>query len=635
MFQDNAIVPLCDAHKVLVATPFPFSRETLIDDADVEGASFLLSRRGRKMGTQLRFNDLMQTVLAAGERSGLGAVTLWRQCVDMLAQNDRPDRAPLHPRERAALLERLKDLRPKLSETQRIATVVELGGRLRSPTLIGFFAEDKASICAAAMARAQLPDGVWPPLLHSLSPTARGVLRGRRDLGPQTVRGLEAFASADLVLTSDAMVLTPAMMVDAEAVDAAPEDAVQEPIAKVVPLAPLVSQDQIRSLVDRIERFTSNRRAPDMPSQTAPAAEAPPAWASSSRAFSFETDVSGTIVWVGEGPRAGLIGLSLAEPAPDGGSGPDGHVAGAFVRRSGFQSGRYAIVGGAMAGEWRMSATPFFDPRSGRFQGYRGQARRPHMHEVASAPPPEPTGIAGLSSDSLRQLVHELRTPLNAILGFAEIIEQQLFGEAGPEYREMAGKIAIDARHLLSAFDDLDLAARVSRGDETGTPRAVDPALLVTQIASRFQIGGDVGGGAAAVQVDIATAQGLPHVRIDPIQGERMVQHLLRTLVSVAPAGEAVTGSCWFQPDAGSGRVVLALDRPSSLDGMEEAQLLDPGYTPEGEWADGPLLGLGFSLRLIRSLAAGCGGSLDIDAHRFLLAMPAIADLDEGEAGQA
>ena len=71
--------------------------------------------------------------------------------------------------------------------------------------------------------------------------------------------------------------------------------------------------------------------------------------------------------------------------------------------------------------------------------------------------------------------------------------------------------------------------------------------------------------------------------------------------------------------------VVLAIDRPSSLAGMEEAQLLDPGYTSDGDWADGPLLGLGFSLRLIRSLAGACGGSLDVEPGRLLLAIPAAS----------
>ncbi|WP_372859745.1 sensor histidine kinase [Sphingobium lactosutens] len=560
----------------------------------------------------MRFNDLMQTVLAADDRSGPSAVTLWRQCVDLLAQHDRTDREPMDRQERAALLDRLAGLRPKLTETQRIATVVELGRRLRSATLVSFFANDRPSIAAAAMARAELPDAVWADLLPQLTPTARGVLRGRRDMGVKTRQGLEAFGSADLVLTTvrvdmigdTAMLLTGDMAADEEAAPA-PRS------ATITQLRPAVrDEDQIRNLVDRIAQFTSTRR-PAVDHMASPAEPTLPA----AHIFAFETDATGIILWIDQGPRAALIGLSLGEAAMDGGSGPDGHVAGAFARRSGFRNGRFTIVGGAMAGEWRMSATPFFDARSGRFQGYRGQARRPYLHEVAIQP--APMAMTGLSADSLRQLVHELRTPLNAILGFAEIIEQELFGPAGEGYRDMAGKIAVDARHLLTAFDDLDLAARVSRGEDDVEPRLIDPRHLVSQVAVRFR---EQDGIAA---VDIAMAPDLPPVLIDPVQGERMVQHLFRTLISVTPTGEAVTGACWLRPDMGQGSVVLAVDRPSSLAGLDEAQLLDPGHGVDGDWVDGPLLGLGFSLRLIRSLAGSCGGSLEIEAGRVLLALPA------------
>lgn len=587
----------------------------------------------------MRFNDLMQTVLAAENRSGMGAVTLWRQCVDLLAQNDRPDRKPLPLGEKDALLDRLAGLQPKLSETQRIATVVELGGRLRSPTLVEFFANDRPSIAAAAMSRARLPDDAWVALLVKLTPTARGVLRSRRDLGPATRQALEAFGPADLVLTtereesffadgSDDMLLTP----DLIAPDFDPAEEEEAPEFAQVDLP--VGDDQIRNLVDRIERFTSKRRGPDAMAGPAEEDEAEDEGDAqepgAARGFAFETDATGMVVWIDQGPRAALIGLSLGETPLAGASGPDGSVAGAFMRRSGFQNGRYTIVGGVMAGEWRMSATPFFDPRSGRFQGFRGQARRPYLHEVAMAPRAEPVSVAGLSADSLRQLVHELRTPLNAILGFADIIEQELFGPSGPEYREMAGKIAVDARHLLAAFDDLDLAARVSRGEGAEPPRAVDPALLVAQVSARFR---DQGEGSGA-RVDINMARSLPMVRIDPIQGERMVQHLMRTVISVATPGEALTGACWYQPDGADGRVTLAVDRPATLAGLDEERLLDPGYTADGDWADGPLLGLGFSLRLIRSLASGCGGGLEIEADRFLLTMPAMAMIEDA-AGSA
>jgi signal transduction histidine kinase len=530
----------------------------------------------------------------------------------------------MEPEERQALLDRLSALRPRVSETQRIATVVELGARLRSPGLLRFFAQDRPAIAAAAMARARLPDAAWVALLPDLTPTARGVLRARSDIGAPTRQALAAFGAHDLVLTTDRadmvghsdMLLTPEMAADggiAARIDAAPARAKEAP-ATPAPLfqPPAGDEGQIRNLVDRIARFTSSRKAGDAADRPTGESAIP-----APRGFAFETDAAGMILWIDQGPRAALIGLSLAEAALEGGSGPDGHVAGAFARRSGFQNGRFTIVGGAVAGEWRLSATPFFDPRSGRFQGYRGQARRPYLHEVASEAAPSAMAIAGLSADSLRQLVHELRTPLNAILGFAEIIEQELFGPAGVAYRDMAGKIATDARHLLAAFDDLDLAARVSRGDGVSAPQLIDPALLVTQVAARFRDQG-------ATPVDIAIAPGLPQVRIDPVQGERMVQHLLRTVISVTPDGDAVQGACWVQPDGATDRVVLGIDRPASLAGLEEAQLLDPGHGG-GDWADGPLLGLGFSLRLIRGLAATCGGSLDVEPGRLLLTMPAVS----------
>ncbi|MBK5263669.1 MAG: sensor histidine kinase, partial [Alphaproteobacteria bacterium] len=134
--------------------------------------------------------------------SGNGAVTRWRQCVDLLAQFDRADGEGIAPADRKSLLNILESMRDQISERQRISTVVDLGSRLRSPTLVRFFAADRSAICAAAMARATLPDGLWSELIGELSPTARGILRHRRDLGPLARRAIDNFGAHDLVLTN-------------------------------------------------------------------------------------------------------------------------------------------------------------------------------------------------------------------------------------------------------------------------------------------------------------------------------------------------------------------------------------------------------------------------------------------------
>src|SRR3546814_12843499 len=96
-----------------------------------------------------------------------------------------------------------------------------------------------------------------------------------------------------------------------------------------------------------------------------------------------------------------------------------------------------------------MSAIPYFNQQTGRFQGYRGNARRPHLHEM-TATAGWRDGLYGSDRprESLRELIHELRTPLNAILGFAEIIDHQFFGPEGVRYREIAQDIVPDAPQL-------------------------------------------------------------------------------------------------------------------------------------------------------------------------------------------
>ena len=76
----------------------------------------------------------------------------------------------------------------------------------------------------------------------------------------------------------------------------------------------------------------------------------------------------------------------------------------------------------------------------------------------------------------------------------------------------------------------------------------------------------------------------------------------------------------------------LEIGRPAAIAGVDEADLLDPGYSPDGDWPGAPALGLGFALRLIRNLAEAVGGALVVDESRFALYLPIPASSDEGNA---
>ena len=237
---------------------------------------------------------------------------------------------------------------------------------------------------------------------------------------------------------------------------------------------------------------------------------------------------------------------------------------------------------------------PYFDPQRGSFLGYRGTARRPRVDEIAYNLT-RPAGVFGTQfpADSLRQLIHELRTPLNAIIGFAEMIEGQYMGPAAAGYRGSAAEIMAQARGLLGAVDDLDTAARLEtqplrgRGEpgRRGRP-AVPAARIYERVAAQR---------GATIAIEIG--EDLPPALVEPGAAERMFARLL--------AGDDRAGGRRRDDPGGDepggarrGGDALPCRRPARGDpGCEEADLLDPGYSPDGDWPGAPALGLGFALQ--------------------------------------
>ncbi len=338
---------------------------------------------------------------------------------------------------------------------------------------------------------------------------------------------------------------------------------------------------------------------------------APGLWPEGHQHFQFATGVDGSIAST-RGIMLGMVhGLSLAQPAITGYRGVDAAVSTAFSRRMPIRGGRADLgSAAALAGEWRIDADPCFDRATGRFTGYSGTLRRPMAWESAG-----PDGAPGLvGRDGLRQIVHELRTPLNAIMGFSEIIEQQLFGPVLSEYREMALRIRQDARQLLSGFDDLDTALRLDRNAIDDPQGHVPLTDLVERLSARVQPLLDYSGSA----LDIGS---VPHGAIVAMSAQaldRIVPRLAGALIGSCQPGEVLAVALGHDAQG----ISLAFTRPQSLAGLDEDALLDVDRADAAPGDGGPLLGLGFCLRLVRNLLAGHGGQLRIDDQGLRLTLP-------------
>ncbi len=555
----------------------------------------------------MRFNDMIATVLAQREEPRSALAAKWRQLVDLLAQGRGEAEA-------WEALDWLRETRSRVPADIRRHIAESLAGRRIWPEILAFFAEDQALVAAPLLGGARLDAEEWLELLPALTPTARSLLRHRRDLPADVRHALAGFGGSDFALAGQ---------VDAAA-------------ARNVEAVVEAGESQIRDLVARIENFRRQREThPFAPDETQ---EAPP----KIERFHWEAGADGTIFWVEGAPRGPLVGQSIASIAERGQFGVDGQAAGAFEKRAPFRDARFSVAGsGAVSGDWRVSGVPFFDPRQGHFLGYRGTARRPRVDEVArpegAGDLAQTRGLFGTSipAESLRQLIHELRTPLNAIVGFAEMIDGQYMGPAASAYRNRAANIMEQAQSLLSAVDDLDTAARIETRRLQLDESFVDAVALLCRLHDAYERVAHQRGSRISIEIE----RDLPPARVEQGAAERMFARILAATIGLAGEGETI-GATMAQAEmvtgelAGRKMLCLAIDRPRAIAGLDERALLDPGYSPEGDWPGAPALGLGFALRLVRNLAEAVGGALVIGEARFFLYLPLLPEPAERSTGQ-
>lgn len=510
--------------------------------------------------TQARYDDMVDTVVTrAGSSAALRAVG-WQQLVDLLARAE--DAGPEHERAYQALAA----WRADASVERRTRTCATVADRLLPIRLFEHLATDDPAVAAPVLVGARVPDEAIVDLLPMLSGPARALIRNRPTQTTALVRALDAYGPADRTIGDE-------------------------------PNEPKNGQERaqptaIRTLVERIDQYRVRRQREPVRSRNASA---------DVLRFAFETDRSGVIRWTDAQPRGAIVGLSLSHT----GKSEDGAdwsrcaaTSNQFARRLPIRSASVTLpAGSAVSGLWRVDASPVFADSDGRFTGYVGHARRgPSVEEVDR--------WALARSNDFRQLVHELKTPLNAIIGFSELIDEELLGPVPSDYRMHAAQVRQSGLSVLASVEDVDLSARLDAGNDDG--EAGTTGLV------------------AAVSESLAGMSNHPFVaklgeeRPVAVSNEtlaRLIGRLLHSVAATAEDRESVALTV-----TGRKRPRVRIATPKAIAKLPAERLTVFSFpTVNGE---GPLLGLEFTLRLLRRLAERAGGSLTVDSSEFTLSLP-------------
>ncbi|MEO6388634.1 MAG: histidine kinase dimerization/phospho-acceptor domain-containing protein [Croceibacterium sp.] len=546
--------------------------------------------RAPSAGDSMLLDDRLATVLRMPAHNESAARTQYRQLLDLLGSMPRDAAGPLVE----AAYERLADLAEVLPPGEQSAILRAPGLRLRSRALAAWLAAGEPQAAAAAMATAELSEADWLRLIPRLSMTARGFLRHRRDLPGAVRQVLERLGVRDLVLPE-------------------PDGQVSADPRTIEPTEAGVATDtdaQIGELVRRIEAFQRARRerspAPQLPLGDIPL----PSSEARRGAFDFATDATGEIVWADPAMAPLAVGMRL---------GAHGSGAIATLDPAGSRAlARYLPLRGVsatlsglpeIAGEWRIDAAPVFTQAIGAFDGYQGRMRRPATERAA------PTGNSD-AGDRMRQLLHELRTPVNAIQGFAELIQQQLFGYAPNEYRALAAGIAVDAARLLAGFDEVDRLAQLESGALQLEPGSSDLRDVVGQLLQR--LGGVLRPRSARIELAVRGSPFIVGLEDDDIK--QLAWRFLATLAGALGAGEVIDATL----SSDGRRASLLVDLPTSLM-VGDGELFAASVPAPPRVVSAGMFGVGFTLRLARAEAVAAGGSLEREGDAVRLALPVQA----------
>ncbi|TMM49008.1 sensor histidine kinase [Qipengyuania marisflavi] len=567
----------------------------------------------------MHFDDRLATVLrhrAAGERA---ARTQFRQLIDLLGERPQAGDRSL----KAAAYLRLIALGEMIPVESRAALVAESGWRFRNPDLVKWFGSAAPAVAAGALYRAHLTGTEWQDLIPKLPIRARGFLRHRRDLPDEAVQMLDRLGVQDralpmpdiLELGEDAVLDSPeaekpaplAEATEPEPFALSPANDADEPLAEPASENP----SGIRALVERIDAFQRHRgeRTPAGDAPSLPLAELhQPAERKELASFAFGTDSQGKIDWAEPEIAPMVTGLDLAavHTAPD--TAED--VAAAFLNRQPLRDLPIQLRGAArITGDWVVDAAPRFTRIEGRFQGYVGRFRR----AVSGS---EDTVQA--AADRLRQLLHELRTPVNAMQGYAEVIQQQLFGPTPHEYRALAAAIAGDSARILAGFDELDRLARLESGDLDLDPGEADFAAIArTQVEQLQSVLSP-----RVARFDASFGEDRAPLALAQAEAEVLAWRLLATLAGAIGAGEAVKLA--FEVE--NGQLALRAQLPASL--KAAADIFSTETRVGGGTLSAGIFGAGFSLRLARAETRAAGGDLARVDDWLVLSLPLLTPAD-------
>jgi cell cycle sensor histidine kinase DivJ len=205
----------------------------------------------------------------------------------------------------------------------------------------------------------------------------------------------------------------------------------------------------------------------------------------------------------------------------------------------------------------------------------------------------------------LANMSHELRTPLNAVIGFAEIIQREMFGPLGDaRYRDYAQHIHESGQHLLQVVNDILDMSKIEAGkykivrEPFAVKKLIDVCCEVTrQEAEKKEI-----------RLSVDAMPGLPELAADKRAVKQMLLNLISNAIKFTGQGGWVRISVRIHGDS---IALIVADNGIGIAEADLAKLGNPFVQADNSY-DRQHDGAGLGLSVVKGLARLHGGDLSL-----------------------
>jgi signal transduction histidine kinase len=242
-------------------------------------------------------------------------------------------------------------------------------------------------------------------------------------------------------------------------------------------------------------------------------------------------------------------------------------------------------------------------------EAFNDMADRLHERQVAlEQARDEALEASRFKSRLLANVSHDLRTPLNAILGYADMLQEGVYGRLNERQLRSTRRILSNSRRLLGMINSLLDQAQIEAGTLKLRREAFAPSSLVASVENIMRLAAEAKGLALSSEI----ASDLPSCLVgDPDRIQQVLLNLMENAIKFTPEGT----------------VSLRLYVPGP--GYWAAQVCDtgPGIPPDmqgyifdafrcgDESTTREQKGVGLGLSIVKQLTLLMGGDVQLDSE--------------------